>query len=203
MAGTGRARSGGDGRRRLADGAVAVALVAAGVAAAYALTGDDGQAPATRVLSRAFTDPSPATTVHQDLGDARPDGPASVQSSDNAFSFAYLRAGQRGGASSIDPRAGQGVLAFEVQGVVVADTPPAAALRATLVNQRSSAVAFPGGLDVVVKATRNGQPWADVHLRNPAVTTLAPGQQADVSAEVALPGFGSYALTGQVTYVGA
>lgn len=131
------------------------------------------------------------------------DRPAWVQPSDNAFSFDYLQSGQRGGASSTGPETGTGVLVFEVQGVVVSDTPPAAVLRATLFNQRSFAVAFPSGLDVVVRVSRNGQPWQDVHLRNPAITTLAPGQAVDVSAEVALPGFGTYAFTGQVAYIGA
>lgn len=125
-----------------------------------------------------------------------------TQPSDNVVVLEYQIAGQRSRTSSTSPGAGSRILAFTVDGEVIGDAPATARLHASLRNQRDFTVTFPGGVDVVVRVSRNGQAWQDVHLRNTGVTTLAPGAVTELTGTVALPGLGTYDLSGEVTYVG-
>lgn len=155
---------------------------------------------------RALGDPwASALTIRTPITVANPPVPQQfwIQPSDNSASFGYHAVGERNGASSMLDGAGSGVLLFEVQGNVIADSPPTARLRATLHNQRSFAVTFGDGLDVIVHVARDGLAWQDVHLSNPNVTSLGPGQDVEVAAPVLLPGFGDYSMTAEVTYASA
>lgn len=131
-----------------------------------------------------------------------PARPVWTQPSDNVVFLEYQSVGQRSRTSSMSPGAGSGILAFTVDAEVIGDVPATARLRASLRNQRDFPLTFPGGVDVVVHVNRNGQRWQDVHLRNAGLVTLAPGAVTELTATVALPGFGAYDVSGEVTYLG-
>jgi hypothetical protein len=152
--------------------------------------GDPWASSATITATIAVAPPSPARSVW-------------TQSSDNVMSFEYRSVGQRSGASSTSLDSGSHILLFTVDGQVISDSPATARLRVSLRNQRDFTVTFPGGVDVVIDISRNGQPWQDVHLRDAGLTTLAPGQVTELTGTVVLPGFGVYEVQGDVTYLGS
>lgn len=151
--------------------------------------GDPWASSATIKASITVAPPSPARQVW-------------IQPSDNAVLLEYQSVGQRSRVSSTSPGAGSGVLLFTVDGEVVGDFPATARLHASLRNQRDFTVTFPGGLGVVVHVSRNGQRWQDVSLRNTERTTLAPGEATELTGTVVLPGFGTYDVSADVTYIG-
>jgi hypothetical protein len=68
----------------------------------------------------------------------------------------------------------------------------------TLENRTTAAVGFPGGLAVSVPITRDGTAWRTVQLTDPALTGLAPGASASLSATTETEGPGQYVFAASV-----
>ncbi|HLI55498.1 MAG TPA: hypothetical protein VKY26_00560 [Actinomycetota bacterium] len=118
----------------------------------------------------------------------------SVQLNVNASSFDYP-----GGVaiSAVQYVKGHpGALTLTVYGMEVGGS---AQIYADLSNQTGSTVTFTGGATVLVAITKDGQPWDQVTLTNPALSRLSPGQQATLQTSVTLGSPGVYGLTGALS----
>ena len=71
-------------------------------------------------------------------------------------------------------------------------------LRAQLTNVSGRDIRFTDGLRVVAEVTRNGQPWREFVLVDPAVSALALGQEASVQTSFLLEGPAQYSGWGSI-----
>lgn len=117
-----------------------------------------------------------------------------VERSDNVASFSYSADGAHAADSSLQMLGPDG-LVFYVYGRVEGGV---AVVYASLANQGGQEVGFPGGLEVLARITRDGQPWRDVTMGQRVVRTLPPGQTVEVASTVPLDRFGRHEVTGEV-----
>jgi hypothetical protein len=75
-----------------------------------------------------------------------------------------------------------------------------ASLSVKVTNDSGRAIAFPGGLSVVVTLARDGSVVASTTASDPGVVTLAPSGTAVLGAQVPLSSYGSYAVDGTLSY---
>ena len=75
-----------------------------------------------------------------------------------------------------------------------------AAVSVKVTNDSGRAIAFPGGLSVVVTLARDGSVVASTTASDPGVVTLAPSGTAVLGARVPLSSYGSYSVDGTLSY---
>ncbi|HWW53632.1 MAG TPA: hypothetical protein VNY84_07680 [Acidimicrobiales bacterium] len=90
-------------------------------------------------------------------------------------------------------------LKFSVEGSCPQYDPAQASVSADVTNVGDQPVYFPGGVDVVVHLD-HGDTQHDVHLTDPATTTLAPGDHVHLSKHVDVERTGSYWVGGTIRY---
>ena len=120
-----------------------------------------------------------------------------MQQSQNAGFFSCD--GPSGSATHFSSDEEQPPLLFYAYGSCPHGDPSQATAYADLTNQGDQTVVFPKGVDVVVHLDHNGT-RQDVHLTDPAITSLAPGQHVRVSNHIDVERSGSYGVSGTVTY---
>lgn len=103
------------------------------------------------------------------------------------------------------PRAGAGLAKSERDGperlrfsVYVGVTDATGSVSARLTNVSGREMRFADGLRVVATVTRDGQPYREIVLTDPALVSMAPGQKASLEASFTLDGPGQYSGWGSV-----
>jgi len=123
--------------------------------------------------------------------------PTATQQSQNGDFFSCD--GPSGSATQLSADEEQPPLQFYAYGGCPSGDPSQAVAYADVTNQGDQTVIFPKGVDVLVHIDGNGT-RQDVHLTDPATTSLAPGQHVHLSKSISVERTGSYVVSGTVTY---
>jgi hypothetical protein len=119
-----------------------------------------------------------------------------VEVNDNGYYVVVdERGNEAGSGSAIRPLPGPDDFGVIVRGRAAAGI---ITVSVTLENRTTAAVGFPGGLAVSVPITRDGTAWRTVQLTDPALTGLAPGASASLSATTETEGPGQYVFAASV-----
>ena len=100
-------------------------------------------------------------------------------------------------SSATSDRKGSTPVLLEVDGQAQNSS---ASLSVKVTNDSGRAIAFPGGLSVVVTLARDGSVVASTTASDPGVVTLPPSGTAVLGAQVPLSSYGSYAVDGILSY---